>query len=214
MNTATLIRCALSDCVAAAMLAGCGGSQPPIGAPGAMPQTSALATHADRGKSSMLPEARSEDLLYASNQGDASSEYGDVLIFAYPEGKLVGTLTGFSAFVQSLCSDRSGNVFVTASTTDLSQGYVYEYSHGGTQPVATLSDQGIRMVALAIQRQEIWRSQILTPASRATRVTSPSSRTPEARRPRMPIPTYLIRSIVAMTTPAIFLLMDTMCHRI
>ncbi|MFY9720344.1 MAG: choice-of-anchor tandem repeat GloVer-containing protein [Candidatus Cybelea sp.] len=30
------------------MLAGCGGSQPPIGAPGAMPQTSALATRANR----------------------------------------------------------------------------------------------------------------------------------------------------------------------
>jgi uncharacterized repeat protein (TIGR03803 family) len=29
---------ALSSCIAAAMLAGCGGSQPPIGAPGAVPQ--------------------------------------------------------------------------------------------------------------------------------------------------------------------------------
>ena len=34
---------ALSSCVAAAMLAGCGGSQPPIGAPGAMPQSHAMA---------------------------------------------------------------------------------------------------------------------------------------------------------------------------
>ncbi len=33
---------------AAALLAGCGGSQPPIGAPGAMPQTRAIATHAER----------------------------------------------------------------------------------------------------------------------------------------------------------------------
>jgi hypothetical protein len=31
-------RHALISCVAAAMLAGCGGSQPPIGAPGAMQQ--------------------------------------------------------------------------------------------------------------------------------------------------------------------------------
>jgi hypothetical protein len=43
----------------AALLAGCGGSQPPIDAPGAMAQTSAIATHADRGKSWMLPEAKS-----------------------------------------------------------------------------------------------------------------------------------------------------------
>ena len=34
----TLARYALSSCAAAAMLAACGGSQPPIGAPGAMPQ--------------------------------------------------------------------------------------------------------------------------------------------------------------------------------
>ena len=34
-------RGALSVCVAAALLAGCGGSQPPIGAPGTMPQTPA-----------------------------------------------------------------------------------------------------------------------------------------------------------------------------
>jgi hypothetical protein len=40
---------ALSWCVTAAMLAGCGGSQPPIGAPGAMPQTSWITTHVDRG---------------------------------------------------------------------------------------------------------------------------------------------------------------------
>jgi hypothetical protein len=31
-----------------ALLAGCGGSQPPIGAPGAMPQSRAIAQHADR----------------------------------------------------------------------------------------------------------------------------------------------------------------------
>jgi len=35
---------ALMSCMAAAMLAGCGGSQPPIGAPGAMPQTIAALT--------------------------------------------------------------------------------------------------------------------------------------------------------------------------
>ena len=51
---------ALSICAVAALLAGCSGSQPPIGATGAMPQTSAVATHADRGKSWMLPGTSSE----------------------------------------------------------------------------------------------------------------------------------------------------------
>jgi hypothetical protein len=36
MKSLNLGRYALSSCVAAAMLAGCGGSQTPIGAPGAM----------------------------------------------------------------------------------------------------------------------------------------------------------------------------------
>jgi hypothetical protein len=68
---------ALSGCVAVALLAGCGGSQLPTGAPGAMPQTSALAMHADRGKSWMLPEAKSEDLLYVSN-------LQNVKVYSYP----------------------------------------------------------------------------------------------------------------------------------
>jgi hypothetical protein len=52
--------CALICSATVAMLAGCGGSQPPIGAPGAIPQTSAIAAHAERGKSWMLPEASYE----------------------------------------------------------------------------------------------------------------------------------------------------------
>ena len=62
---------ALSIGVAAASLSGCGGSQPPIGAPGAMPQTSALATHAARGTSWMAPEKpaykATRPLLYVTN---------------------------------------------------------------------------------------------------------------------------------------------------
>jgi hypothetical protein len=45
------------------LLAACGGSQPPIGAPRAMPQSPAIATHLDRSRSWMLPEAKSENLL-------------------------------------------------------------------------------------------------------------------------------------------------------
>jgi uncharacterized repeat protein (TIGR03803 family) len=48
MRRWNLSRGALSVCVAAALVAGCGGSQPPIGAPGAIQQTHALGA---RGKS-------------------------------------------------------------------------------------------------------------------------------------------------------------------
>jgi hypothetical protein len=63
MQVSHLSRYALSSCAAAAILAGCGGSQPPIATPGAMPLSRAIATHADRAGSWMLPEAKSKDLL-------------------------------------------------------------------------------------------------------------------------------------------------------
>lgn len=42
MESLDFDRGALTSCVAAAFLAGCGGSRPPIGAPGALQQTSAI----------------------------------------------------------------------------------------------------------------------------------------------------------------------------
>jgi hypothetical protein len=111
------------------MLVGCGGSQPPIGAPGAMPQASALATHVDRGKSWMLPEAKSDDLLYASE-----SIRNKVFILTYPGGKLVGTLTGFNMPFGD-CVDGVGDVWIINQHPP----EVIEYAHGGTTPIATLT---------------------------------------------------------------------------
>jgi len=48
MRTLDFSRYAFSVSVAAAILSSCGGSQPPIGASGAMPQTSAITTHGAR----------------------------------------------------------------------------------------------------------------------------------------------------------------------
>jgi hypothetical protein len=47
------------------MLAGCGGSQPPIGAPGAM-QSHTITTHAAHAGSSMAPEAKGQAMPYYS----------------------------------------------------------------------------------------------------------------------------------------------------
>jgi hypothetical protein len=125
MRSLDFSRNALTSCVAAAMLAGCGGSQPPIGAPGAMPQTSTTATHADPGSSWMLPEAKSEDLLYISN-------VYTVTVYSYPQGKLVGTLKHFY-LPGGECSDKSGHIFIVDG------GLIYEYAHGGKKPIDTLS---------------------------------------------------------------------------
>ena len=127
MKPLDFIRCALICCVAAAMLAGCGGSQPPIGVAGAMPQTSALATHAGRGKSWMLPGTSSGDLLYAVGG------CGGTCVLSLSTKNVVGAL---NAGEYAVCADTRGNIFLTSS------GKVIEYAHGGTTPIATLSLPG------------------------------------------------------------------------
>jgi hypothetical protein len=135
-------RCALGICAAAAMLAGCGGSQPPVGSTGAMPQTSALATHADRGTSWMAPEAKNEDLLYVAGGG---SPRGWVRVYSYPQSKLVGKITGLD-LPYGECVDRTGDVWVITNFLDTAT----EYAHGGTTPIATLSVPGSNAYACAV----------------------------------------------------------------
>jgi hypothetical protein len=115
---------------AVVMLAACGGSQSPIGAPGAMLQGSANASRAAHGESWMLSEAKTKDLLYVTEFG-----IGDVNVFSYPQGSLVGTLTGFIHPLED-CTDRAGDVFIT---NDYSEN-IFEYAHGGTSPIATFTD--------------------------------------------------------------------------
>jgi hypothetical protein len=94
---------------AAALFAGCGGSQPPIGAPGAMPQSRATVTHAEFGASWMLPEARSiKRLLYISDD-----KTNHVLVYDFARGAKVGELTGFSE-PRGQCVDAQGDVWITS----------------------------------------------------------------------------------------------------
>ena len=109
------------------MLAGCGGSQPPIGAPGATQQASAI-THAARGKSWMLPEAKRRDLLYLT------SPYR-VTIYTFPPAHKVGKLSIPSELLYGECTDAVGDVFIV----DANYG-AYEYPHGGTTMVASIQN--------------------------------------------------------------------------
>jgi hypothetical protein len=123
---------------AVALLGGCGGG-PQLGSnliqPNA-PQTRAnlalidrgAGTHAALGRSWMTPNLARKDLLYVSNF------YGsDILVFTYPGGKLVGTLTGVPDPQGECASTSSGDWWVAAEDEML------EYGHGGTTPIATLS---------------------------------------------------------------------------
>jgi hypothetical protein len=105
------------------MLSGCGGSQPPIGAPGVMPLNSKVVTE------SRTPNTGSGSgaLIYVQNDKGT-------YILSYATGKIVGSfdLVGGA----NLCSDKDGHVFIPA------KGAIYEYAHGGTTPIAQLSDEG------------------------------------------------------------------------
>jgi hypothetical protein len=130
MKSLGLGRYALSRCAAAALLAGCGGSQPPIALSDAvgLAQRSRSSQHNSRG-SWMLPEAKTEDLMYVSD-GTLSA----VLVFAYKSRKQVGQLTAFNE-PYGQCVDAKGDVWIT----DVRNGTVAEYAHGGTKPLKTLT---------------------------------------------------------------------------
>lgn len=115
-------RYALFVGVAGALLAGCGGAQAPIAGPNAMPSR-AIASQIDGGRSWMLTEARSADLLYVANGN------GTVTTYTYPEGRLVGTLFGFDT-PEGECVDSS--------------------AHGAKKPRKKLSDVGYNPTSCSI----------------------------------------------------------------
>jgi hypothetical protein len=137
--------------VAAAVMGGCGnGSTPAAGtiqqlAPAGISSARfALARqHAgDKGKerSWMASGASKKTLLYVTNY-----DFNDVSVFSYPKGKLEGTLTGFQ-LPAGECSDKAGNVFIA----NFLASQIVEYAHGGTSPIATLSDPGEYPVGCAV----------------------------------------------------------------
>ncbi len=80
----------------------------------------------------ILPRATTGSLLYVSD--DVLSE---VYVLTYPQGKLAGILTGFDTPVGE-CVDATGNVWIA----NQSSSELLEYAHGGTVPIATLSEPG------------------------------------------------------------------------
>lgn len=122
---------ALASLVAALVFTGCGGSQPPIPAFGATQQPAEMQTHGTPHHSWMLPDAKSNDLLYIA---DGITPHGYVHVYSFPKGKLVGEITGLSAPFGD-CTDKTGNVWVVTNFPP----EAIEYAHGGTTPITTLS---------------------------------------------------------------------------
>jgi hypothetical protein len=78
------------------------------------------------------PAAKSGPLVYVTDSGTNVAE-----IYSYPALKNVGTIGGLDN-PQGDCVDKNDNVWIV--NTQASQ--ILEYAHGGTTPIATLSDPG------------------------------------------------------------------------
>lgn len=116
--------------LAAALLAGCSGSLP----------SETLGSGKDApAKSWMSGGAAKSDLLYVSNVN------GTVTAYDYWSHTLIGTLTGFSR-PKGECVDATGDVFITDRVAE----DIVEYQHGGTSPVAVLSDTGFQDYACSV----------------------------------------------------------------
>jgi len=157
MSTSAFGRYAFVITASITILSGCGGPESQL-APSGMVQSIAqmrpgqlsadmanadksgaaqigLATlHPDRGRSWMASGAKAQDLLYLTNYGA-----NNVLVFSYPQDKLVGTLTGPFSYPDGDCTDKKGDVWIVNNAPS---GGVVEYKHGGTQPIASLQDPG------------------------------------------------------------------------
>ncbi len=110
-------------CATLVMLAACAGTS------GVTPPT---VTSGARSASVTASDAQRRDLVYVSDAGT-----GSVHVYSYPQGADEGTLTGFTS-PGGECADKAGDVFIT----DSSASVIREYAHGGTIPIAVLSDAG------------------------------------------------------------------------
>ena len=131
-------RYALGCCVAAAMLAGCGGSQPPIGAPGAMPRAPGVARHSaiahHKGTSS------SYQVVYRFAGGADGQNPQASLIDV--NGTLYGTTAAGGAYCENTDSNGHGCGTVFSVTTTGTEDVLHSFGSGadGIAPTSSLID--------------------------------------------------------------------------
>lgn len=71
--------------------------------------------------------ATSEALIYATGG------CGGTCVLSYPDGQIVGSISQYGS---GPCSDAAGNIFIPDGNQ------IFEFSHGGTTPIATLTIPG------------------------------------------------------------------------
>jgi hypothetical protein len=130
----------LTAFAAAGMLSACSsGTQPATSSQPASPLVQRLLqlarngnapNAAGRGASRISPEAKKQGLLYVSDSGT-----NEVHVYSFPGGTSEGTLTGFD-YPYGMCTDKKGDIWIA----NFLAHEILEYAHGGTSPIATLSD--------------------------------------------------------------------------
>jgi hypothetical protein len=114
-------------------LAGCGAQQTTLNGLG-LPAIGTAGAGGAHAGTLMRPDAKEADLVYAADFN------GNVWVYTFPALKLAGELTGLDPDILGLCSDAKGHVFIPAGDRS-GGGKVLEFAHGGTTPIATISDQ-------------------------------------------------------------------------
>jgi hypothetical protein len=127
---------ALALCLGVALWSGCGAQQAPT-------PTMLLPATRSAGHPWMARNASSGDLLYVTGA------CGGICVLTYPSGTLVGQLSDSNSPLGE-CVDKAGDVFVADFGGDAGTAAILEYAHGGTSPIATLSDPGYYPEACAI----------------------------------------------------------------
>jgi hypothetical protein len=123
-------------CIASVVLSGCGGGQ----------ATSAALAPGDLTSQALVRQPARPRLARPSRSGQrylyvGVGPPGFVYVYTYPQGKLVGKITGLIG-PEYECADSAGDVFIPSTPARSSPSTIYEYTNGGTTPVATLSDPG------------------------------------------------------------------------
>jgi len=137
------------------MLAGCGGSQPQMGAPGAMPQTSTLAPRVDRIASAPKYKV-SGPLLYVTNSDPPPNSFVAIYDPKTSDPSPIAVITTDISEPSGDCIDGDGTLYVT-NEPGSSLGWISEYALGETTPLRVITT-GINIPAeCAIDRQgNLW----------------------------------------------------------
>jgi sugar lactone lactonase YvrE len=133
--------------VALALLAGCGGAQPPLAAPGASLQSFASKKHDNRAGLWMLPAptaahsadyAASGPLLYVTN---VNPVYNDVTVYhaGTKNPAPVATISDGLNGPAGDCLDSQGTLYVTNQPIS-NRGSIVEYAFGKTTPLRVITE--------------------------------------------------------------------------